>query len=131
VERARIAAVVLGLISMAGGVPATAVHDPACGGTWTVRNSCPFEMQGIPVTASAEADAASGTVRVRVWISVLTPLGEHVLAECEDEGVRYATCDAEFGIGETLDPFLRSLPLICNVEGRGGGTYGCYTYPYL
>lgn len=123
------AVVAAGLLAVAS-LPAGAVHDPQCGGSWTSRNSCPFEMQGIPVTISAEA-MGSGTMRVHAWISILTPLGEQVLAECESSGARYAQCDAEVGIGYTLDPYLRSLPLMCNVEGRGPGTYGCWTYPYL
>ena len=108
---------------------ADAAHWIDCDGNWkNSGTSCELAIRGLPVQISGWSETSSGTARVHVWLTVATPTGEEIIAECESSGARYASCSDDLGIGEYVDPFIQSVPVTCHVEGRGSGYFICASY---
>ena len=118
----------LALVAMTAAAPAEAVHAASCADTWSKSNACSFALRALPVTVTATATAA-GTASVRAWIAFVGPTGDHVLTECKASGQSRASCTGTLDAGAPIDPFAQTVPLVCRVEGSGGGVFGCSSEP--
>ena len=128
---AAVAAVLALLLLIPGG--GSASHSDGCAFLWEEDDdrskSCELAFTGLPVTVFADScprpgsNCTKGNAEVRAWITLSTYPIE--LASCEATGTGYATCDAELSIGEGFTTLAGTLPLVCHVEGKGGGQFAC------
>lgn len=98
--------------------------DPAKPSTmWKGSALCHFEFRGLPLIVRGTA-TATGTARVRVWISA-TQGGPPIL-ECQGTGSGSASCQAGLPDSSTNLGQLPPLQLLfCQVQGVSTGHYRC------
>ena len=114
------------LVAAFAGTPSDAAHGDACGGSWSASgavNSCGFAFTGMPITIFGDSIVESGAAEVRVWVTISTT--SPVVLECTARAPGFASCGDDLSLVEAFGTFAGSIPMECNVAGRGGGLYGC------
>ena len=133
--RRRVVAVVAAVLALPMLIPfgGQASHSDGCAFLWEESDqrskSCELSFTGLPLTVFADScpkpgsGCTRGPAEVRAWVTLSTYPVE--LASCEASGKGYASCEAALSIGEGFTTIAGTLPLVCHVEGKGGGQFAC------